>query len=94
MSREVLFIGVIALAGTVSYVFYYKAIYNMGPTRAMALNITYSAWAIILSAIIIGTSITSKLIFFSSMILIGSIITVANQDELNMMNPLKGRRAS
>ncbi|WP_172119761.1 DMT family transporter [Actinomyces faecalis] len=42
--------GVIALAGlagTVSYLFYYKAINTIGASRGMALNISYSAWAVI-----------------------------------------------
>ncbi|MDQ0199079.1 DMT family transporter [Neobacillus ginsengisoli] len=90
-SSEVFFIAVIALSGTASYVYYYKAIYTIGPTRAMALNITYAAWAIILSFVILGTPITAKSIFFSIMILLGSIITVANQEELKWLN-FKGRR--
>lgn len=36
-----------ALFGTASYLCYYRAINKIGATKAMALNITYSAWAII-----------------------------------------------
>ena len=42
--------GVVALAGlagTASYLFYYKALSAIGASRGMALNISYSAWAII-----------------------------------------------
>ena len=42
--------GVVALAGlagTASYLFYYKALSTIGASRGMALNISYSAWAII-----------------------------------------------
>jgi drug/metabolite transporter (DMT)-like permease len=85
-SSEMMLIGVIALAGTASYVFYYRAINIIGPTRAMALNISYSAWAILLSFIILSTPITAKLVFFSIMIIVGSVITVANPDELKWMN--------
>jgi len=94
MNSEFFFIAIIALSGTASYVYYYKAIFTLGPTRAMALNITYSAWAILLSFIVLGTPITAKLILFSIMILIGSIISVANQDELKIMTSFKGRRAA
>jgi drug/metabolite transporter (DMT)-like permease len=48
-------IGVIALAAlcaTVSYLFYYKAIAKLGASRAMALNITYTAWAIAFTVIL------------------------------------------
>ena len=41
--------GVVALAGlagTASYLFYYKALSAIGASRGMALNISYSAWAI------------------------------------------------
>ncbi|MEH7332793.1 DMT family transporter [Neobacillus drentensis] len=93
-SSEFFLIALIALSGTASYVYYYKAIYVMGPTRAMALNITYAAWAILLSFIILGTPITFKLVFFSIMILLGSIITVASQEELKWMNLLKGRKTA
>jgi drug/metabolite transporter (DMT)-like permease len=85
-SNEVWFIAGIALAGTASYVYYYKAIYTIGPTRAMALNITYAAWTIILSFLILGTPMTLKLIIFSIMIIIGSVIAVANRDELKWMD--------
>ena len=36
-----------ALAGTISYLFYYKAIDTIGASRGMALNISYSAWAVV-----------------------------------------------
>jgi drug/metabolite transporter (DMT)-like permease len=91
MSSEFIFIALIALSGTASYIYYYKAIYTIGPTRAMALNITYAAWAIILSFVIFGTPISLKVVLFSIMILIGSIITVATPQELKWMNIFKGK---
>lgn len=39
-------IAAAALAATVSYLLYYKAIASLGASKAMALNITYTAWAI------------------------------------------------
>ena len=47
---------IIALAGlfaTISYLFYYKAIAQIGASKAMALNVTYCAWAIAFTAILL-----------------------------------------
>lgn len=43
----------IALAGTASYLCYYGAIYKIGPTKAMGLNITYVVWAFIFEKLFI-----------------------------------------
>lgn len=45
-------IAAAACAGTASYLCYYKAISLISAARAMPLNITYSAWAIVFSALI------------------------------------------
>lgn len=44
-------IALAALFATVSYLFYYRAISQIGASKAMALNITYSAWAVVISII-------------------------------------------
>ena len=44
-------IAVAAMFATASYLFYYKAISQIGASKSMALNITYSAWAVIFSII-------------------------------------------
>lgn len=49
-------LGVVALAAfcaTVSYLFYYKAIAKLGVSKAMALNITYTAWAILFTVVLL-----------------------------------------
>ena len=38
----------------VSYLLYYKVISKLGASKAMALNITYTAWAIVFTVIILG----------------------------------------
>lgn len=43
-----------ALCATVSYLFYYKTIARVGAAKAMALNITYTAWAILFTVLIVG----------------------------------------
>ena len=49
-------LGVVALAAlcaTLSYLFYYKAIAKLGVSKAMALNITYTAWAILFTVVLL-----------------------------------------
>ena len=44
-------VAIAGLFATVSYLFYYKAIAKIGASKAMALNITYTAWAMIFALI-------------------------------------------
>ena len=55
--REPLLIPVLvgsALAATVSYLMYYVSLDKIGAAKTMALNVTYPAWAIILTVIFFG----------------------------------------
>ena len=63
-----------ALCGTVSYLCYYKAIMVLGAAKAMPLNITYSAWAILFSLIFLQVVPDIKSIVCGVVIIIGSII--------------------
>lgn len=45
-------IALAALFATASYLFYYRAISRIGASKAMALNITYAAWAIVFNALL------------------------------------------
>ena len=36
-----------------SYLFYYKAIAKLGAAKAMALNITYTAWALVFTVVLL-----------------------------------------
>lgn len=71
-----------ALAGTASYVFYYKSIHKIGATKAMSLNITYSAWAIVFGLVLLGNSIDLKSIICCIIIMGGSIIAAGDVKEL------------
>lgn len=44
-------VAIAGLFATVSYLLYYKAISKIGASKAMALNITYTAWAMIFGLI-------------------------------------------
>lgn len=71
-----------ALAGTASYVFYYKGIYKIGATKAMALNITYSAWAIIFGVVLLKNNLDLKMIICCICIVSGSIMAAGNIKEI------------
>lgn len=77
-SNLILFIAMVALVGTLSYIFYYNAIDKIGPVKATGLNITYSIWAIVFDIIILGNVITPKLVFCSILIIIGSVMVSKN----------------
>lgn len=74
-------IGATALAGTVSYLCYYNAIYRVGATRAMGLNITYVVWSIIFDKILLGTDI-GILTIVSSIMVIGGVYFVAKEPSI------------
>ncbi|MBQ7059670.1 MAG: DMT family transporter [Firmicutes bacterium] len=42
-----------AFAATTSYLFYYQALRRIGAIRAMALNVTYSAWALVFAFLLL-----------------------------------------
>ena len=65
---------VIALAAffaTISYLFYYKAIAKIGASKAMALNVSYAAWAIVFTVLILhDTSILTPVTVLCTLIVI------------------------
>ena len=50
--KALLFVFVAALFATISYLLYYKTIAKLGVAKAMGLNITYTAWALVFSVAI------------------------------------------
>lgn len=79
-SPVILLIAVTALAGTSSYLCYYRSIDGIGPIRAMGLNISYSAWAIFIG-IFFGNGISLKALVLALVIISGSILTTDNPKE-------------
>lgn len=73
---------IISIAGTVSYLCYYGAIHQIGATKAMSLNITYVIWAMIIDKFILGNSITVKMIICAGLIMIGSVMVAAPNNEV------------
>ena len=73
--------GVVALAGlagTASYLFYYKALSAIGASRGMALNISYSAWAIIFALVLQGTIPTVTQVLCCVVILVGTVLAATS----------------
>ena len=75
-------IALSALAGTASYLFYYKGISVIGAAKAMALNISYSAWAVVFGFVLQGTVPTPATVFFCVLILAGTVLAASDWSEL------------
>lgn len=78
---------VIALAAffaTLSYLCYYKAISQIGASKAMALNVTYAAWAIVFTVLILGDTsvLTPQTILYSLVVLVFGVLAAADFKEL------------
>ena len=75
-------IALSALAGTASYLFYYKGLSVIGAAKAMALNISYSAWAVVFGFVLQGTVPTPATVFFCVLILAGTVLAASDWSEL------------
>lgn len=67
-------VALAAAAGTASYLFYYKAIDLLGAARAMALNISYSAWAVLFAFLLQSIVPAPIQIVLCIVILIGTVL--------------------
>ena len=61
-TKTLLLLALAAFCATVSYLFYYKAIAKIGASKAMALDVSYAAWAIVFTVLILrDTSVLTPL---------------------------------
>ncbi len=67
-------VALAAAAGTASYLFYYKAIDLLGAARAMALNISYSAWAVLFAFLLQSIVPAPIQIVLCIVILVGTVL--------------------
>lgn len=81
-SKIVLLVIFTALIGSLSYLFWYKAIDMIGAPRGMSLNITYIVWTIIFEKIFFRTNLDIKFIIASLIILMGIILIAGNPREM------------
>ena len=79
-----LIIAIAALFATASYLFYYRAISQIGASKSMALNITYSAWAVVFSVIFLkDTSLLNPVtIICTIVVLVFGILAAADYKDL------------
>lgn len=63
-----------AVAGTASYLFYYRALGTIGASRGMALNISYSAWAVVLGIVLLGAVPSPLQVLCCIVILTGTVL--------------------
>ena len=74
ISTATAIIALAALTGAASYLFYYKAIDTIGASRGMALNISYSAWAVVFALVLQGTVPTALQIVCCVVALAGTVL--------------------
>ena len=75
-------IALSALAGTFSYLMYYKGIAKIGASKAMALNISYSTWAVFFGFLLQGTIPTATTVICCIAILVGTVLAASDWNEL------------
>jgi drug/metabolite transporter (DMT)-like permease len=75
-------IGFSGLAGATSYLFYYKGIASIGAARAMALNISYSAWAVVFGFLLQAAVPSAPTVICCVIILAGTVLAACDWSEL------------
>lgn len=84
-SEGAIFVVIAGLVNTVSYICWYKAMNMTGVSRAMALNISYALWGIVLSSIFTEVHITVTLVLGALVIFAGMFLVIGNpRDMLNL----------
>lgn len=76
------FIALAGLAGAVSYLSYYKGISDIGASRSMALNISYSAWSVLFGFLLLGSVPSFATVVCCVLILAGTILSACDWNEL------------
>ena len=73
-----------AVCATVSYLFYYRAIAKIGASKAMALDISYVAWAMVFTAVILRdfSAITPVTVACALIVIVCGILAAADFKEL------------
>lgn len=86
-SPGALFVMAAGLCGAGSYFCWYSAMSMTGVSRAMALNISYALWGILLAAIFTEVHITATLVIGALIIFSGMFLVIGNpKDMINLRN--------
>lgn len=84
-SKGALFLILAGGLGAFSYMFWYQAMNMTGVSRAMAINISYALWGILLSALFTEVHITPTLVAGALIIFAGMFLVIGNpRDMLNL----------
>lgn len=77
-------VAIAALCATVSYLLYYKTIGKIGASKAMALNITYTAWAIVFTVVLLRdfTVLNPLTLICAAVIVVFGILAATDFKEL------------
>lgn len=75
-------IGLAALAGVASYLFYYKSISVIGAAKSMALNITYAVWAVVFGLVLLGAVPGVVEVVCCVAIMAGTVLAASDWNEL------------
>ena len=83
-NKVILTIVVAALFATVSYLCYYRAISKIGASKAMALNVTYVAWSIFFTVVVVRdmSVLTPVTILCAIIVVVFGILAAADFKEL------------
>ena len=69
------YVGLAAIFGSISYYCYYRALATIGPSRAMALNISYTAFSAIFAYLFFGVTLTFSQIILGIGIVVSGLIS-------------------
>lgn len=81
-STGIIFVICAGIVGSLSYNCWYKAMNTTGVSRAMAINITYALWGVILSAVFLDVEITINLMIGALVIFSGMVLVIGNPKDL------------
>ena len=69
------YVGLAAIFGSVSYYCYYRALATIGVSRAMALNISYTAFSAIFSYLLFGIEMTVNQMLIGFCIVVSGLVS-------------------
>ena len=75
LSDKVYWLWIAAICGALSYMFYYKPINTIGASRAMAVNSSYSGFAILINMLVWGVVPSYQEIILGVLIVSGGIVS-------------------
>ncbi|AME08901.1 MULTISPECIES: DMT family transporter [Gemella] len=69
-------IFIFVLSNMISYIMYYIAINRLQPAKATGLNVSYTVWTIIFTALLLGGELSAQVVITSLIIVVGVYIII------------------